>query len=307
MIHRLLTIRSIHSILKTQAPLDNTLKSTSKLTEFILGNEQEFPLEHRLVHILSFSVTIVVILNGISDFILGLPPVVFSFSVMSSFVFFLIFWRSRFQRNPRGLAWLFFIFSNLAVCYYWYMAGGLTAVPIILAYSILFLIPLVMTRKSHIISALLISILTDITLFSIELIHPDLIHAYQSNRIRLLDMSFSTLFFGLGMIFLIILVKRSFQKERNRVEKLRYELEKVNTVLQEKNDHLKQTLDEIKTLQGILPICSSCKKIRNDDGYWDQLESYFTKNSDIVFSHGICEECAQKLYPDFHKKKSKNP
>jgi hypothetical protein len=117
-------------------------------------------------------------------------------------------------------------------------------------------------------------------------------------------MSFSSLFFGLGMIFLIILVKRSFQREKNRVDKLRDELEKVNTVLQEKNDRLKQTLDEIKTLQGILPICSSCKKIRNDDGYWDQLESYFTKNSEIVFSHGICEECAEKLYPGFHKKKS---
>jgi len=55
---------------------------------------------------------------------------------------------------------------------------------------------------------------------------------------------------------------------------------------------------EIQHLRGILPICASCRKIRNDDGYWQQVEVYFAKRTDLSFSHGICEDCARKLYPD---------
>ena len=66
---------------------------------------------------------------------------------------------------------------------------------------------------------------------------------------------------------------------------------------------LQQALTTIKTLQGILPICSSCKKIRNDDGLWTQLEVYIREHSDAEFSHSLCSECAKKLYPAIFKKK----
>jgi hypothetical protein len=57
---------------------------------------------------------------------------------------------------------------------------------------------------------------------------------------------------------------------------------------------------QIKTLRGIIPICSSCKKIRDDQGYWNQLETYIGKHSDADLSHGICPDCAARLYPDFN-------
>jgi hypothetical protein len=62
---------------------------------------------------------------------------------------------------------------------------------------------------------------------------------------------------------------------------------------------LEEALGEIKTLSGFLPICSSCKRIRDDKGYWNQIESYIRDHSEAEFSHGICPECAKKLYPDF--------
>jgi len=61
---------------------------------------------------------------------------------------------------------------------------------------------------------------------------------------------------------------------------------------------LKKTLSEVKTLRGFLPICSNCKKIRDDKGYWNQIESYIHEHSDAEFSHSICPECAKKYYPD---------
>jgi YesN/AraC family two-component response regulator len=66
---------------------------------------------------------------------------------------------------------------------------------------------------------------------------------------------------------------------------------------------LQEALATIKTLHGILPICSSCKKIRDDKGSWTQIEAYISEHTDAEFSHGICTECAQKLYPDYFKKK----
>ena len=62
---------------------------------------------------------------------------------------------------------------------------------------------------------------------------------------------------------------------------------------------LQAALAEVITLRGIIPICASCKKVRDDKGYWNQIETYIRDHSEADFSHGICPECAKKLYPDF--------
>ncbi len=64
---------------------------------------------------------------------------------------------------------------------------------------------------------------------------------------------------------------------------------------------LKDALAEVKRLSGLLPICASCKKIRDDKGYWQQIERYMSEHAAVRFSHGICPDCARKLYPDFFR------
>jgi hypothetical protein len=64
------------------------------------------------------------------------------------------------------------------------------------------------------------------------------------------------------------------------------------------NARYRKALEEITILRGILPICASCKKIRDDEGYWNQIESYIQAHSHATFSHGLCPDCAKKLYPD---------
>lgn len=61
---------------------------------------------------------------------------------------------------------------------------------------------------------------------------------------------------------------------------------------------LKKALENVKRLEGLLPICAGCKKIRDDNGYWNAVESYIQNRSEAEFSHSICPECAQRLYPD---------
>ncbi len=65
---------------------------------------------------------------------------------------------------------------------------------------------------------------------------------------------------------------------------------------------LQKALTEVKTLSGMLPICSSCKKIRDDEGYWQQIEEYIRNHSDADFTHGICNDCVEKLYPEIYPK-----
>lgn len=81
---------------------------------------------------------------------------------------------------------------------------------------------------------------------------------------------------------------------------------KTHIMLRKKEQELAKALAEIKTLSGILPICSCCKQIRNDSGYWQQVEEYISEHSGAMFSHGLCPECYQKEMDDFLKIMERN-
>jgi PAS domain S-box-containing protein len=72
--------------------------------------------------------------------------------------------------------------------------------------------------------------------------------------------------------------------------------------LEEERRHLQLALDEVKTLRGILPICSNCKKIRDDKGFWNQVDQYISDHTEAEFSHGLCPNCAKELYPELYKR-----
>ena len=93
-----------------------------------------------------------------------------------------------------------------------------------------------------------------------------------------------TLFYATINTFIRIAVFVAFAYLVNKVGVQKRELEK-----------------EIQTLKGILPICSFCKKIRNQEGSWESLERYISTRTDAEFSHGLCPECARKNYPQFYK------
>lgn len=71
--------------------------------------------------------------------------------------------------------------------------------------------------------------------------------------------------------------------------------------LRRSNDELQRALGEVKVLRGLIPICASCKKIRNDGGFWQQIEEYLGEHSEAEFSHGLCHPCLKKLYPGVYQ------
>jgi PleD family two-component response regulator len=91
------------------------------------------------------------------------------------------------------------------------------------------------------------------------------------------------------------------------LQKLRSDLQAANTrladqvhELSELNQRLQEALDQVKTLTGLLPICANCKKVKDDQGYWHQVEVYVQEHSDAEFSHGFCPDCLHELYPEFY-------
>ena len=85
---------------------------------------------------------------------------------------------------------------------------------------------------------------------------------------------------------------------RDITERKKMEIERENLI-----GELQKAVSKVQQLSGMLPICASCKKIRNDKGYWEQIEVYIKARSETEFSHGICPECEKKLYPEFYEEK----
>ncbi|THB81426.1 MAG: hypothetical protein D3926_02120 [Desulfobacteraceae bacterium] len=97
------------------------------------------------------------------------------------------------------------------------------------------------------------------------------------------------------------LVEQRTKALEETVHKLNIEIKERNLAQKDKEIkilQLQEALIEVKTLQGLLPICANCKKVRDDTGYWHQIETYIENRSDAVFSHGVCPDCMDNLYGD---------
>jgi hypothetical protein len=109
------------------------------------------------------------------------------------------------------------------------------------------------------------------------------------------------LFVGLAACFALYmgyaLSKIISSLRREIAERVKFEQE-----LGAERDKLQDALSHVKTLSGLIPICSSCKKIRDDQGYWNQVETYISQHSDAQLSHGLCPDCVRDLYPDVYEK-----
>lgn len=99
---------------------------------------------------------------------------------------------------------------------------------------------------------------------------------------------------------------REIERAEERNTRLRADaLAANNALLETKTSELEEALSKVKTLRGLIPICASCKKIRDDKGYWNLVESYVQKHSEATFSHGICPDCARAQWPEYYARHEK--
>lgn len=98
-------------------------------------------------------------------------------------------------------------------------------------------------------------------------------------------------------------IHKPFQTEELLVRvQTHVELRRMRVRLEQQADELRAALAKVKLLSGFIPICANCKKIRDDKGFWSQIETYIRDHSEAEFSHGICPECMRELYPGYSAK-----
>ncbi len=161
--------------------------------------------------------------------------------------------------------------------------------------------------------------LNDIIQKGISMIKPEEIDAIKKKWINAAPLPFYKtkgfrMAIGFTSAFFLIIIAMFFTWNRfltREVEKKTRELQESHDTLEEKvrerTAELTAALNDIKELKGLIPICANCKKIRNDDGYWSQVDEYLTNHTDIMVSHGLCPSCTEKLYGDkeWYKKAKK--
>jgi hypothetical protein len=101
---------------------------------------------------------------------------------------------------------------------------------------------------------------------------------------------------------LIARLKSEIAERQQIAEDLRKARDFLEERVAERTAELQHAMDKVKVLRGLLPICSNCKKIRDDQGYWTQLETYIHRHSEAEFTHGLCPNCADSLFQDYIEK-----
>jgi len=140
-------------------------------------------------------------------------------------------------------------------------------------------------------------IATVLTLVTIEFTKPELISFYTSRIYNFIDVTISIITCLIINGISIHIIYKKYNTEKN------INLKMLNQAIADK-ELLEKSMNEIQVLRGFLPICSHCKKIRDDQGEWKQLEKYIQDNSEAKFSHSMCPECALTMYPQYFDKKN---
>lgn len=250
-------------------------------------------LETRIFNIVGVAAVLLGFSTALLNYFLGNPirEVFISLGVMGLGGFFYTastyFHKDQYLRIP-----LILIFLGV-ICVVWITNQGSQGSTPLFAFN-LFILCAVILRAPYNGLFLLISLAVIVALLAFEQYNPSAILPYLSENHRSIDVSFSLVISLTTVTTVVYFVVQEYKKERVRNNVL------YRQTLRDKAA-LEQAMAEIKVLEGILPVCSFCKKIRDEDNEWNVMESYISKRSGAEFSHGVCPDCGIKHYPEFLK------
>jgi hypothetical protein len=137
-----------------------------------------------------------------------------------------------------------------------------------------------------------------LTLLVVEYRFPALVIPFESPFARLLDLATGIVVASIACMVMLWAVLAGYDAERKKEVQLGRQLRELLELNRLRTQELEETLAEVNTLRGLLPICMSCKNVRDDAGLWTQVEQYVSRHSLAEFSHSLCPDCMRRLYPD---------
>ena len=235
------------------------------------------PLESRLFQVIAF-----IAATGTLGLLLptNLPqnlPVALNVLVALFGLIALWVWReSRQGRERRAVLWTTLVVALNAS---WYFNAGSQG-SVVLYFFHALILPVVIARgrvRLLVIGGVLANV---VGLYVVDYLHPGWVIPYQSAFDRVLDNITGYVVCAVALVAILWSVLEAYVAERAR--------------LVDANAKLQQSLDEVRTLRGLLPICSWCRKVRDDEGLWTQIEEYVSQHTDASFTHGMCPECYER-------------
>lgn len=260
-----------------------------KLTN-VCGLKEPFTFENRIFNAVMLLVAATGMATVVLNLVIGNHVLQIIISLLCALVPILCFLYSIVCRQYKKLIVPTVVFFESVLVVGWFVTGGINgSVPyyffILIIYSVVFLdhpfrvaVPLVS------LSVVLLSI--------IDFSCPELIINYDNGKQKYIDVCFSIFLCLIITSAIIFVIFREYKNERNNKDLM------LDQAIRDR-EIIDNAMREIKVLKGLLPICSHCKKIRDDQGSWRQLEEYILAHSEAQFSHSLCSKCAKQLYPDF--------
>lgn len=183
----------------------------------------------------------------------------------------------------------FFVFLFLLNYIWFYNAGSMGSVPYYFFAEIIYLVFFFRGWKRILFMAIVLA--NVILLMLAEISFPGLLVPFASPGDRLADIIIGFLTSGVACCLVLWLLVSTYDGEHEKRRQLNRELAEVLEINLQKTAELEESLAEVKTLRGFLPICANCKKIRDDYGLWTRVEEYISKHSEAEFTHGLCPDC----------------
>lgn len=265
------------------------------IVKLALGNGDELDLEHRCYNgvclIAAFGCLLAALINPALKISLQITATTFIIGV--SYLWLYYSSRRRVIYEPN--LWLYITNGIVLLTTTWFFNGGIDGSDVLV--SMVALVALLSVMKSHRLLVVFTVFLPTMTLlFLVEYFYPDLITAYTSQKQRFMDVYITFVISTCVISVITLLILKSYNKEKRLLNEANQLLNEKMDILNQTNLDLESAINEVQTLSGLLPICSSCKKIRDDKGYWNQIEQYIGAHTEAEFSHSICPDCSEKLY-----------
>jgi hypothetical protein len=270
-----------------------------ELPNRLIGDVETHGLEHRCYNGICLFAGLGILLSSLFNVLIGIHWFISLVSLFIASTYLFLYARSRRHPDFQPYYGIFVVNGVVLLAATWLWNGGLDgSAPMVALVALVALITAVNRNPFRVVGMVFVPLMS--ILFLIEYLAPFLVQPYASRGERFLDLYVTFLLATFVVAQIILMILKAYREERARADAINQRLSENLEALQQTNRNLEKALSEVKTLSGLLPICASCQKIRNDRGYWDRIETYIQAHSEATFSHSLCPDCAHRLYPDIY-------
>ncbi|MCG8683754.1 MAG: hypothetical protein MI892_02695 [Desulfobacterales bacterium] len=276
------------------------------INRLVLGSKSALELEHRCYNGVCLAAGLGCLAAAGFNTAIGMSTVATLANITIGTIYLWLYFQSRQQTEYKPTLWLYILSGTFLLGFTWFYNGGIGGSDTFVAMVALVALTVVL-KKNRWKVAFFIFFPAISLFFLIEYYYPDLVTRYKTSEQQFLDMYIAFTVSTFVVFYILSLILRSHGNEKTQLKKTNHMLEEKMEMLNQANQALEEALGQVRTLTGLLPICATCKKIRDDQGYWKQIESYLQEHSQAILSHGICPDCADDLYgdEDWYKKRRK--